>query len=89
MSDDGIDWSRFPCAVTSAPFDQCAGWHPVLADQEDDFAGDPDLETLGGDAFDLTEIGVARARLVRITDRKDLKGTFDLDAVAILHGDGL
>jgi hypothetical protein len=40
----------------------------------------------GGDAFDLADIGVARARYVKITDRADLTGStpvFDLDAVSI------
>jgi hypothetical protein len=47
-----------------------------------------DPSVSGGDPFDLAEIGVARARYVRITDRVDqvgLSGVFDLDAVGVIH----
>jgi hypothetical protein len=84
VSDDGVHWTDFPCKATAAPWGQCAGWHPVYANPDNDV--DPlDPKKAGGDAFDLADIGVARARFVKITDRADLSGDFDLDAVAIVN----
>jgi hypothetical protein len=49
-----------------------------------------DPAVAGGDPFDLADLaggaGVSEARYVRITDRSDLPGDFDLDAVAVVHG---
>jgi hypothetical protein len=49
-----------------------------------------DPATAGGDAFDLADLqndgGISEVRYVRITDRADLSGDFDLDAVAVVHG---
>lgn len=90
VSDDATTWVEFPCTATRSPFGQCAGWRPVFAsvDRPDD---DPfDATAAGGDAFDLADVGVERARYVRVTDRPDLDGdldgAFDLDAVTVLHG---
>jgi hypothetical protein len=85
VSDDGETWSTFPCVATEPPYDTCAGHHPVLLDGVD---GAFDSETAGGDPFDLSLVGVARARFVRIVDRPDLEGfdgVFDLDAVGIVQ----
>ena len=95
VSDDGIAWAAFGCDVDGSgawPPAGCAGVEPVLA--EGDPATDP--ETAGGDAFDLGEVGLARARFVRIVDvteehygvRKWCEGDaggFDLDAVAAVE----
>ncbi len=92
VSDDGEQWAAFDCIVDGAgtwPPSGCAGIEPVLA--EGDPATDP--ATAGGDAFDLADAGLARARFVRLVDvteehygdRKWCEGDaggFDLDAVA-------
>jgi hypothetical protein len=85
VSDDGVDWVAFPCAASEPPYDRCAGHQPVERDGGDGPV-DPALD--GGDAFDLGEVGLERARLVRVVDREDLvglDGVFDLDAVGIIH----
>jgi hypothetical protein len=96
VSDDGVTWHAFPCAHEDYPtLPGCAGVRPVLANADDPSIDPRDPEAAGGDAFDLATVGVARARLVRITDvgggRADGAGTdgFDLDAVAVVHGEGL
>ena len=89
VSDDGITWHTFPCEATEAPWGSCAGVTPVDltgADLAPDGSFDP--EQAGGDGFDLADLGVERARWVRITDRADLvgfEGVFDLDAVGIVN----
>ena len=89
VSDDGQTWHAFPCEATEAPWDSCAGVAPVYltaADVAEDGTFDP--STAGGDGFDLADLGIERARWVRITDREDLtgfEGVFDLDAVGIVN----
>ena len=90
VSEDGVTWSTFPCTATTYPYGSCAGWHPVYATPDDPV--DPtDPDKAGGDPFDLADLGVARAKFVRIRDagskRPACCGTegFDLDAVAVLH----
>jgi hypothetical protein len=85
VSDDGVTWTAFPCAAKHAPWGQCAGWHPVFANAGMNEINPLDPATAGGDAFDLADIGVTRARFVKITDRADLPGDFDLDAVGIVN----
>lgn len=91
VSEDGVTWHPFPCHVTALPHDGyegCAGWHPILANPDDGVSAfDPSVA--GGDPFDLADLGLARAKFVRI---KDLSGFgaadnagFDLDAVAIVN----
>lgn len=90
VSDDGEHFEAFSCTAAQAPFGDCAGWHPVYANPETNSIDPTDPAVAGGDAFDLGELGVARARFVRITDRVDLtglNGAFDLDAIAIVHAD--
>jgi hypothetical protein len=99
VSDDGITWTSFPCTATvqSPPYGTCAGWHPVLSAPGNGISPiDPSVS--GGDGFDLSDIGVAHARYVRIVDhteevcptdptmRPDTDG-FDLDAIAIINAD--
>lgn len=87
-SEDGVAWVTFPCKRESYPFDGCAGWRPVLAGSEPGIdAFDP--EEAGGDPFDLADVGLPRARFVRITDvsgagAADTAG-FDLDAVTVVN----
>ena len=90
VSEDGVTWSTFPCTATSYPYGSCAGWHPVDATPNDPV--DPqDPSKAGGDPFDLADLGVAKAKYVRIRDalskRPACCGTagFDLDAVAVVH----
>jgi hypothetical protein len=88
VSEDGTTWAEFPCTATRAPYGSCAGWHPVFANPEKNSIDPLDPAVAGGDAFDLAELGLTRARLVRITDRVDLTGSagvFDLDAVSIVN----
>lgn len=95
VSDDGVTWKAFPCTATSAPYGSCAGWHPVLS-SPDNGISPFDPEKAGGDPFDLADLGLTRARFVRIVDRglgecsknpaeKLTSGGFDLDAVASIH----
>lgn len=86
VSDDGVTWLELPCTADGPPFGQCAGWHPVFANPDENAIDPTDPATAGGDAFDLADIGLTEARYVRITDRLDLPDVFDLDAVAIANG---
>lgn len=93
VSEDGVTWITFPCD----PYDEeqgypgCAGVNPVLSHPDNGIdATDPDVA--GGDAFDLVDIGVKRARFVRITDTgtntyDSTSGGFDLDALAVVNGE--
>ncbi len=84
VSVDGATWTAFPCTAKAYPYGSCAGWHPVFAGEKEGV--DPlDPAVAGGDPFDLADIGVKEARFVRITDRADAPGTFDLDGVAIVN----
>lgn len=82
VSDDREIWHAFPCDAIDPPYGSCAGHHPVSLE------GPGEVESGGGDPFDLAEIGLTAARFVRITDRVDLDGAtgvFDLDAVGIVY----
>lgn len=94
VSEDGETWSTFPCVVEPAhlgPWPGCAGWRPVLA-WEDWGRWGP--EEVGGDPFDLADVGLTRARFVRLRDltppdaleAAGPSAGFDLDAVGIVHG---
>jgi hypothetical protein len=88
VSEDGQNFVEFSCTATEAPFGSCAGWRPVFANADDNSIDPLDPSAAGGDPFDLAEIGLARARYVRITDRPDqtgMAGVFDLDAVAAVN----
>lgn len=91
VSDDGIDWRAFPCgAGTDAGISGCAGAHPVFANPAQGISG-TDPSVAGGDGFDLADVGLARARFVRITDSGANRfygppaGGFDLDAVSVVN----
>lgn len=89
VSDDGMTWYEFSCDLAARPPVGCAGVGLV-------WPGD-DPEEAGGDAFDLAELGLARARWLRLIDVSEAyygdrvwcegaSGGFDLDAAAALHG---
>jgi hypothetical protein len=94
VSDDGVDWYGQPCEPTGTgewpPPRGCAGVEPVTAT---DAASAIDPDASGGDAFDLADLGLARAKYVRLVDVTrehygderwcaGAGGGFDLDAVA-------
>ncbi len=89
VSDDGDEWSTWPCEPPAGPVaeddgeDGCAGLSPVAANADHGLHG---LADGGGDAFDLATVGIERARFVRVTDRSTSGAApnagFDLDAVA-------
>ncbi|MCA9628250.1 MAG: hypothetical protein KC766_11315 [Myxococcales bacterium] len=88
VSADGETWYEFPCDAQDAPWGQCAGTHPVYANVDENDLDPTDPENAGGDGYDLADVGVERARFVRLTDRADLTSSvFDLDAVAVVHGE--
>ena len=90
VSDDGQQFEAFPCIASAAPYGDCAGYHPVYANPDSNSIDATDPSVAGGDGFDLAELGMTRARYVRITDRVDLTGTdgtFDLDAVSIVNAE--
>jgi hypothetical protein len=90
VSDDGETWVSFPCHKESFPYTGCAGWHPVLSNPDNGISPFDPVHA-GGDAFDLADIGVARARYVRIVDVSFRGSTpyegFDLDAAVILNAE--
>ena len=90
VSDDGEHFQAFPCTASEAPYESCAGHHPVYANPDKNAIDATDPALAGGDAFDLADLALPRVRYVRITDRVDLtggNGTFDLDAVSIVNAE--
>lgn len=92
VSEDGQTWKSFPCATADAAsrFPGCAGTHYVYS-SPDNGISPADPAVAGGDPYDLHDIGVSRARFVRICDAgvqyyAGISGGFDLDAVAVVHG---
>lgn len=92
VSQDGQTWQAFPCDTEGdgeGNFPGCAGVTPTLV--YDAAALSPlDPALSGGDAFDLADLGLSRARFVKIRDLETMPpgGTttgFDLDAVAAIH----
>jgi len=93
VSDDGSTFTAFPCTATTAPYGACAGWHPVYSSPANGI--DPTSPAAGGDAFDLSTIGVTHARFVKIHDKTTEECPahpvnnlgFDLDAIAIVNAE--
>jgi hypothetical protein len=85
VSDDGVIWASFLCDATAYPYGACAGWRPVYANVDENTVDPLDPKAAGGDPFDLADVGVKSARFVRIVDRPDTPGVFDLDAVAVVN----
>lgn len=94
VSEDGITWKTFPCNPgPKEPYPGCAGWTPVYSAPDNDISP-VDVAKAGGEAFDLADVGLATAKLVRIKDRSTMTCSgppspinlgFDLDAIAIVH----
>ena len=93
VSEDGVDWREFPCASGDADggFPGCGGTHVVFGNPSMGIsATDPNVA--GGDGFDLAQVGLTRARFVRVKDSGSNRfygppgGGFDLDAVAVVNG---
>lgn len=92
VSMDGIDWVTFPCQPTAYPYTGCAGKTPVYSNLDKNDISPFDPSVSGGDSFDLADIGVSRARYVRIRDvgpdnslGSQVAAGFDLDAIAVLN----
>ena len=95
VSDDGLDWRAFPCAaLLDGGVTGCAGTRPVFANPSLGISA-TDPSVAGGDGFDLFDVGLARARFVRITDTGTNRfygppgGGFDLDAIAVINAEPL
>lgn len=91
VSQDGVSFVVFPCASGNREemYPGCAGIHPVLANADLNDIDPTDPTTAGGDAFDLSTLGLTWARYIRIRDLS-ASGTgnsagFDLDAIAIVY----
>ena len=95
VSIDGRVWHTFECASASGwPFEGCAGVGVVNSEGPEGEIVDPrDPMRSGGDAFDLADVGIDRARFVRLRDLNIATGIsappskgFDLDAISIVAG---
>ena len=93
VSMDGENWYVFPCDPVSSEEEVpegCAGQTPTF---EHDAAAMTLLQPglTGGDAYDLAELGLDQVRYVRIRDRSTNgagpAAGFDLDSVAVIHGE--
>ncbi|MCK5796583.1 MAG: hypothetical protein KAI47_05345 [Deltaproteobacteria bacterium] len=93
------DFLTFPCDLTSTHGDAaekvwaypgCAGVRPTRINVRTSCVSPTDLQAAGGDAFDLADLGLKRARYVKLRDAGisvlgvDSRG-FDLDAVVLIH----
>lgn len=95
VSDDGETWTTFPCTATAAPWGPCAGWHAVT--QSGPGVSPVDPAKAGGDPYDLADVGVTRARFVRIRDVGGQRcastsvntNGFDLDAIAAVNAEAM
>jgi len=90
VSLDGTEWHTFPCdPAQMGPMDEgCAGWRPRKEfDPCSMLPLDPQL--VGGDQFDLAELGLDEIRYVKIRDLAESGAAptagFDLDAVGAVH----
>ncbi|MEC9398605.1 MAG: cell surface protein [Myxococcota bacterium] len=91
VSEDGEEWHVFPCSLEPEPEAQwhgCAGWTPTLV--FDPFEHPQlDQEVTGGDAFDLSVVGLERAKYVKVRDLSTEgfapSAGFDFDAVGVIH----
>jgi len=82
-SQDGEEWFTWPCDTET--WQGCAGITPVLS-HPDNCIDARDPFSAGGDAFDLSEIGIESAKYIRIQDVSGETGGFDLDSIAIVNG---
>jgi hypothetical protein len=96
VSEDGVTWKTYECKPSpSAAFGKCAGWHPVYSAPGNGISP-VDPAKAGGEAYDLSELGIGKARFVRIKDTSTEKCEgqpkpnnigFDLDAIAIVNAE--
>jgi len=93
FSADGERWAEVPCDVEDPLLAGCAGRSPVFAHAEDNDIDPTDPDAAGGDAFDLGNVAMSRARFIRIVDSgidfgfgTDNRG-FDLDAIAVVNSE--
>ncbi len=97
VSTDGVEWLAFPCdPANDRPPLGCAGVAQVFSGPDNQI--DPtDPALAGGDAFDLADLGLTTARYIRLLDVGVAYyggrtwcggggGGFDLDAIAVVHG---
>jgi hypothetical protein len=97
VSEDGKTWTTFPCVgpfecdINGYPYGSCAGWHPIYSNPDNGISPfDP--VAAGGDVFDLADIGVKRAKFIRIRDMNRVcsgapSAGFDLDAISIINAE--
>jgi hypothetical protein len=95
VSDDGATWKTFPCTAIANPYGACSGWKPVYSNSQNGISPfDP--SKAGGEAYDLADVGMTRAKFVRIRDMgqttcpadpsKKLPNLgYDLDAIAVIN----
>jgi len=89
VSEDGETWHDWSCDTEDDAYAGCAGIEAVLS-HPDNCIDATDPELAGGDGFDLADLGLSRARFVRIRDASLVgAGGFDLDAIAVVHGEVL
>jgi hypothetical protein len=89
VSEDGETWVEWSCNIDDDAYTGCAGIEPVLT-HPDNCIDATNPAQAGGDGFDLADIGVERARFIRIRDAATTgPGGFDLDAVSVVHGEVL
>lgn len=88
VSVNGHEWHEFPCEPGDIPpYPGCAGWTPVEANVTDPDSSSPfDPNSAGGEAYDLSDLGLVEAKFVRVTDIPGDDYVFDLDAVSIVNG---
>jgi hypothetical protein len=96
VSEDGTTWKIYECMPgAAAPYGKCAGWHPVYSAPGNGISP-IDPKTAGGEAYDLSELGITRARFVRIRDKstatcegqpKPQNLGFDLDSIAVVNAE--
>ena len=91
VSADGETWHTFPCDIQEAGPGQwpgCAGWQPTL-DYDVTLAVPLWPPMVGGDPFDLADLGLDAIQYVRIRDLSEEgvspSAGFDLDAVGVVH----
>jgi hypothetical protein len=94
VSEDGTTWKTFTCDPgAKAPFGGCSGWRPVYSAPGNGISP-VDATKAGGEAYDLADVGLASAKLVRIKDLargscdvvpKPNNAGYDLDAVAVVN----
>jgi hypothetical protein len=94
VSEDGVTWKAYACTPGGgAPYGSCAGWHPVHSTPHNGISP-IDPGAAGGEAYDLSELGLVTARFVRIRDRstatcegqpKPTNIGFDLDAIVVVN----